>query len=112
MSAYIFVEPRDPLNAEEVLHFYAFALGLARDRHPVMLFLLGDGVLAASRTDSWVLLGELLEAGVEILADRGSLSQRAIEAAALPSGVRLATIEVVFDELAAGRTIIWQRAAA
>ncbi|HYC22113.1 MAG TPA: DsrE family protein [Candidatus Bathyarchaeia archaeon] len=110
MSAYLFVEPRDPLEADEVLHFYALALGLARDRHPVMLFLLNDGVLPASRSQSTVLLRELVEAGVEITADETSLRQRGIATSALAAGVRPATIDVVFALLAAGRTVIWQRA--
>ena len=112
MSAYVFVEPRDPLHAEEVLHFYAFALGLARDRHRVMLFLLNDGVLSARRAESAMLVRELVDAGGEVLADEGSLRQRGIEQRRLPPGVHVASVEVVFDELAAGRTILWQRAAA
>ena len=50
---------------------------------------------------------QLLDAGVEILADDFALSERGILDGSLAAGVQPASLEIVVDHLAAGRKVTW-----
>jgi hypothetical protein len=49
----------------------------------------------------------VMKAGVKVLADEFSLSERGIEPARLTTGVEPAPLEVVLDHLAAGHKTLW-----
>ena len=66
-----------------------------------------NGVLPARRSSKSAALSALAKAGVEILADDFSLRERGIGADRLADGVKSAPIDVVIDQLAAGRQVIW-----
>ena len=105
---YLLIQSRDPFETNEVRYFYQLAVGLARSRTPVTLFLVQNGVLPPARAgarDS--VLAELAAAGVEVLADEFSLRERGITLERLAAGVTAAPLDVVVDQLADGRTALW-----
>lgn len=71
------------------------------------LFLVQNGVLPARPSAQSAALSDLAGAGIEVLADDFSLSERGIAEDGLAEGVRAASLEVVVDRLAEGRKAIW-----
>lgn len=107
MSSYLFIESRDPFESADVAAQVELAAGLARDGATVTLFLVQNGVLAARRGAASDLVARATQAGVEVLADEFSLRERAIAPERLVAGVRPAPIDVVVDQLEAGRKALW-----
>jgi predicted peroxiredoxin len=107
MAAYLLIESRDPFDSNDVGCFYELASGLARDGNTVTLFLVQNGVLPARECLHSAKVAEVAAAGVEVLADEFSLRERGINGSGLVPGVRSAPLEVVIDQLAAGRKAIW-----
>ncbi len=107
MSAYLLIESRDPFEANDVAYFWDLAAGLARDGNAVTLFLVQNGVLPARPSSRSAALAALTKAGVEVLADEFSLRERGIRADRLAAGVKPAPLDVVVDQLAAGRKALW-----
>ena len=107
MAKYLLIESRDPFDSNDVGRYCELAAGLVAQGDPVTLFLVQNGVLPArhgARSDG---LTAAIEAGVEVLADEFSLSERAIRADALVAGVTPAPLDVVVDQLAEGRKALW-----
>ena len=107
MAEYLLIESRDPFDSNDVGNFYGLAENLAKAGNVVTLFLVQNGVLPARESSQSAALADLAGAGVEVLADQFSLLERGIAADRLASGVSSAALDVVVDQLAAGRKAIW-----
>lgn len=107
MTDYLLIESRDPFDSNDTQFTHDLAKGLKRHGHEVTLFLVQNGVLPARPSAHSAALSDLAQAGIEVLADDFSLSERGIAADGLAEGVRAASLEVVVDQLAEGRKAIW-----
>jgi predicted peroxiredoxin len=107
MSKFMLIESRDPFESNDVAFASDLAVGLATAGHDVTLFLVQNGVLPARRGAKAEGLAKVLSAGVRVLADEFSLSERGIEASRLVSGVTPSPIDVVVDALADGHKTLW-----
>jgi hypothetical protein len=107
MDRYLFIESLDPFESNDVDHNWALAGGLARDGHQVTLFLVQNGVLAARRNPRADALRKLADLGVQVLADEFSLRERGIRPNVLAPGVKPAPLDVVVEQLAEGRKVLW-----
>lgn len=107
MTDYLLIESRDPFDSNDTQYIRDLAKGLKRQGHEVTLFLVQNGVLPARPNVHSTALSDLARAGVEVLADDFSLSERGIPKDGLAEGVRAASLEVVVDRLAEGRKAIW-----
>jgi sulfur relay (sulfurtransferase) complex TusBCD TusD component (DsrE family) len=105
MAKYLLIESRDPFDSNDVASYYELAAGLVKEGNEVTLFLVQNGVLTARKSTRSDALVELGKAGVQILADDFSLKERGI--GALVPGVAPSAIDVVIDQLAEGRKVIW-----
>ena len=107
MSDYLLIESRDPYDSNDTQTLIDLAKGLKRQGHEVTIFLVQNGVLPARPSKASTTLSEAAQAGIEILADDFSLSERGIASGRLAQGIRAASLEVVVDQLAAGRKTLW-----
>lgn len=107
MAEYLLVESRDPFDSNDVGAFLNLAEGLVRSGNKVTLFLVQNGVLPARPSTASETLAALARSGVEVLADEFSLRERGIRPDRLASGVKAAPLDVVLDQLAAGRKALW-----
>ena len=107
MANYLLIESRDPWESSDTSTWLELATSLAKEGNTVTFFLVQNGVLPARRSSKSAALSALAKAGVEILADDFSLRERGIGADRLADGVKAAPIDVVIDQLAAGRQVIW-----
>jgi predicted peroxiredoxin len=107
MAKYLLIESRDPFDANDVANFYDMAKGLAGNGNDVTLFLVQNGVLPARPSSKSAALSEVASAGVTVLADAFSLSERGISADGLADGVEAAPLDVVIDQLADGAKAMW-----
>jgi sulfur relay (sulfurtransferase) complex TusBCD TusD component (DsrE family) len=104
---YLLLASRDPFTARDAEGFHALAERLAGRGHPVTLYLVQNGVLAARRGAAVAQLARLARAGVAVLADEFSLSERGIAVDGLADGIAPATLERVIDALADGARALW-----
>lgn len=107
MAGYLLIESRDPFQANDVERQYELAVSLRWAGHEVTLFLVDNGVLPARRGARSARLGELAQAGVEVLADEFSLRERGIPDTALAQGVKKAPIDAIVDRLEVGHKAVW-----
>lgn len=107
MAEYLLIGSRDPFESKDVTRLYGLAADLARNGDKVTLFLVQDGVLAARDSVCSSELNAVSDDGVEILADAFSLTERGISPGRLVSGVSPAPLDLIVDQLAAGRKAIW-----
>jgi len=107
VTDYLLIESRDPFDSNDTQNLYDLAKGLKRQGHEVTLFLVQNGVLPARPCPVSASLSDVAQAGVEVLADDFSLSERGISRDRLAEGVQAASLEIVVDQLAAGRKTIW-----
>lgn len=107
MAEYLIIESRDPFESNDVRGSYELAASLAKEGNAVTLFLVQNGVLPARKSPKSEALTELSQAGVEVLADAFSLRERGIGAERLAAGIKQAEIDVVVDQLAAGRKTLF-----
>ena len=107
MAKYLLIESRDPFDNNDVRHFYDLAASLVAEGNEVTMFLVQNGVFPARSSVHSQLLEQTSGAGVQILADDFSLRERGIGAGALASGVTPAPLDVVIDQLAEGRKVVW-----
>ena len=105
-AGYLFIESRDPWDSPDARAFHETAIALARSQ-PVTVFLVQNGVLAARAGASATGLDELKRAGVEVLADDFSLRERGISGDRVDGRVKAAPLDVVIDQLAEGRKVLW-----
>ncbi len=107
MADYLLIESRDPFESNDVSRLYALAGNLAKNGSKVTLFLVQNGVLSARENAQSAALSAVAGNGVEVLADEFSLRERGISPDGLVSGVSAAPLDVVVDQLADGRKVIW-----
>lgn len=106
MANYLLIESRDPFESTAALANYDLAAALAK-QGDVSLFLVQNGVLPARRCRESQRLTALAQAGVRVLADEFSLRERGIGSDQLAEGVRPAALDIVIDQLAEGRKVLW-----
>ena len=99
MANYIFIETRDPFDSRDTRFVEETAAALKNRRNNVTVFLTQNGVFACRRKADDPYLSGLIKAGVELLADDFSLSERGIGWEELHEGVRPASIEALVDAL-------------
>ena len=97
MSRYVFIESRDPFESRDTRFIEETAVGVKERGHEVTVFLVQNGVFAA-RTSARRLSG-LTDAGVTVLADDVSLSERGIKPDELAPGIQKAGIEALVDAI-------------
>ncbi len=107
MASYLLIESRDPFEINDVDYYYDIALGLKSRNNDVTLFLVQNGVFPARLNPSSERLSQLAEAGVRILADELSLSERGISVDSLVDGVEPSPLDIVIDQMVAGAKTIW-----
>ncbi len=107
MSRYMLIESRDPFDSNDVAFTYGLACDLVKAGHDVALVLVQNGVLPARRGANADGLAAVIKAGVRVLADDFSLSERGIANARLTSGVEPTKIDVVIDHMAEGHKTLW-----
>ena len=107
MDKYLLIESRDPYETREVDKNYALASALAGAGNEVTLFLVQNAVLPTRHAAKRNGLADVLDSGVQVLADEFSLRERGIPLNSLAGGIKAAPIDVVVDQLAEGRKAIW-----
>ena len=108
MSSYLLIESRDPFESRDTQFLEQLALALRRLGHQVTVFLVQNAVLATRKNASRSGIGNLSDAGVNLLADDFSLCERGIEPADLRPGVQPAGIDLLVDALVKSETkAIW-----
>ena|SRR5215510_4258590 len=106
MAAYVFIESRDPFESRDTEFVEQTAVSLKERGHPVTVFLVQNGVLAARKNTGR--LRRLAEAGVKLLADDLSLRERGIQAGELAQGIKESRIDTLVDAIAQPNTkAIW-----
>jgi predicted peroxiredoxin len=107
MASYLLIESRDTFGTGEFVFSYDLARRLAGDGNQVTLFLVQNGVMPARAGALAPNFSELVQTGVEILADDFSLRERAISTDRLQPGVKVSPLDLVIDRLAEGCKAIW-----
>src|SRR5207247_8709929 len=103
MDSYLLIESRDALESSDVAtYFYDLAAGLARERSPVTLFLVQNGVFPARRGAQTGALSAVARPDVEILADEFARRVRGSPRDRLERCVVSGPIDVVVDRLVQG----------
>src|SRR5262245_6843287 len=88
MESYLLIASRDPFTARDVDGFYALAASLAARGHPVTVFLVQNGVLAARRVSAAEPLTRLAPSAVAVLADELSVRERGTAEERRAAGLR------------------------
>ena len=104
---YLLIESRDPFDSRDVSFTYELAKQLKAEGEEVTVFLVQNGVLGARPSPGAEALKSVADAGVQVLADDFSLRERGIVAQRLVSGVKPSPLDVVIDQLAEGRKVLW-----
>ncbi len=99
MSNYLLIESRDPFESRDTQFPADTALALADRGHQVTIFLIQNGVLASRWHAHASSLQELLTAGITILADDFSLSERGIRAEEIRTGIQTVMIGSLVEAL-------------
>lgn len=108
MTNYLFIESRDPFESRDIRFVEETAVALKRAGHDVTVFLVQNGVLATRSSAQNSYLSCLTRAGVNVLVDDFSLSERGIQPADLLAGIQPAGIESLVDALVQENTkAIW-----
>jgi sulfur relay (sulfurtransferase) complex TusBCD TusD component (DsrE family) len=107
MAKYVLIESRDPFETNGVAFCRDLATRLAGQGDDVTLFLVQNGVLPARVGAKSEGLSALAAAGIKVVADSFSLTERGIPVAALASGIRPAPLDIVVDVMAAGGKVLW-----
>jgi sulfur relay (sulfurtransferase) complex TusBCD TusD component (DsrE family) len=108
MTNYVFIESRDPFESLDVRFVGETAAALSKRGHQVTVFLIQNGVLVARSLARDSYLARLAEAGVRLLADDFSLSERGIHTTELRPGIQTSNVEALVDALLEENTkAIW-----
>ncbi|HLF84267.1 MAG TPA: DsrE family protein [Blastocatellia bacterium] len=108
MTNYVFIESRDPFESRDTQFILDTATALKQRDSEVTVFLVQNGVLAARMNARGSHLPHLAEAGITLLADEFSLSERGIEPAELIPAVGQSSIDALVELLMRGDTkVIW-----
>ena len=106
MSDYLLIESRDPFESG-CSHYHDLACELAASGNRVTLFLVQNGVLVTRPCRFSDKVKDIADRGVEVLADEFSLRERGISTDILVDGVKASPLEIVIDQLAEGRKVLW-----
>ncbi|MCM3869410.1 MAG: DsrE family protein [Pyrinomonadaceae bacterium] len=108
MTHYVFIESRDPFESRDTRFVEETATALKQRGDEVTVFLVQNGVLAARQNARDNSLARMAAAGVSLLADDFSLSERGIQPAELRPGIERSGIEHLVDVLVQDHTkAIW-----
>jgi len=108
MTNYLFIEARDPFTSRDPEFLERTAIALKQRGHQVTVFLVQNGVLAARKNIRDGYLSRLTGAGVTLLADDFSLSERGIQAGELLPGIQPSGMETLVEVLLTENTkAIW-----
>jgi|SRR5688572_28625502 sulfur relay (sulfurtransferase) complex TusBCD TusD component (DsrE family) len=108
MTHYVFIESRDPFESRDTQFVEQTATALRQRGHQVTVFLVQNGVLAARQNARDTSLARMAAAGVSLLADDFSLSERGIQSAELRTGIEPAGVERLVEVLVQEQTrAIW-----
>ena len=107
MAKYLLIETRDPFESSDVGFYHDLTRRLAAEGNQVILYLVQNGVLPARSGARASGLAELVQAGVEVLADDFSLRERGIPAGRLLAGIKPSPLDLVIDEMAKGYKVMW-----
>jgi hypothetical protein len=107
MQNFLLMESRDSFDCRDAGFCVDLARSLAGAGHSVTLLLVQNGVLSARATAHAAGIAELVAAGVTVLADRFSLSERGIPEHRLAGGIRSTALDVVVDRMIDGWNVIW-----
>jgi hypothetical protein len=102
------VETRDPLAARDVEWTTGLLATMRQAGQICTLMLAENGVLGARNSAYPVAISHLIDAGVEILADRFALCERGIADSELAAGISAADLDVVIERLVAGDRVLWR----
>src|ERR1051325_7517382 len=106
MSNYIFIESRDPFESRDTAFIEETALAVKDRGHDVTIFLVQNSVLGGRRSAHP--LDQLANAGVTLLADDLSLSERGIKTDELVAGIQPSTIAELVEQITRPNTkAIW-----
>lgn len=98
MSNYIFIESRDPFESRDTEFIEETALAVKDRGHDVTIFLVQNGVLGARKNAHR--LDRLAKAGVTVLADDLSLTERGLKTDELVPGIRPSAIDELVERIA------------
>ena len=108
MSHYLFIESRDPFESRDTRFVEETATALKQRGHDVTVFLVQNGVLASRQNARDKSLARMAAAGVSLLVDDFSLSERGIQPAELQPGIEQSGIDQLVDVLVQEHTkAIW-----
>lgn len=108
MTGYLFIETRDPFESRDTEFVAETAAALKERDNDVTVFLVQNGVLAARRGARDPYLARLAQAGVRILADDFSLSERGIAGDELRAEVAQSGVDALVEMLARRETkAVW-----
>ncbi len=106
MTEYVLIESRDPFESRDTEFIEQTAIAIRERGHPVTVFLVQNGVLAARQSTRR--LERLTQAGVTLLADNLSLRERGIRNEELAPSVQESEIGALVDEIVQENTkAIW-----
>jgi hypothetical protein len=107
MKDLMIVETRDPIAHGDVGWMGRLAVDMSGDGVATTVFLADNGVLGARRGAPSA-IGDWIQAGVGVAADRFALRERGIFDADLLPGVVPADIDLVLERLVSGAPVIWR----
>jgi hypothetical protein len=99
MAHYLFIETRDPFESRDTAFVEETAIALKQRGNKVTVFFVQNGVLAARQKAQVPYIEHLSQAGVSLLADDFSLSERGIQPTELHERLTPTTIDVLVDSL-------------
>lgn len=100
MAKYLFIESQDPLEDRGAEEYLGFALELARQQHPVTVFLVENAALAARKGAQLPVRDALREAGATLKVDEFALSERGIGVERLAPGLQAGTVDQLVELVA------------
>jgi predicted peroxiredoxin len=108
MSRYVIIESRNPFDSRECRFITETARALKERGNEVVVFLVQNGVLAVRKKAAGNHLRLLSEAGVALLADTFSLSERGIQTSELIPAIQQAGVDALVDLVVTENTkAIW-----
>ena len=107
MGQYLLIESQDSFSSNAAQEHVELAVALKRAGNDVTLYLVQNGVLPSRSGADGEALHEAIAAGIEVLADDFSLSERGITDRDVARGVRPASIDAVVERLAASWKVMF-----
>jgi intracellular sulfur oxidation DsrE/DsrF family protein len=107
VANYLFIQSQDPFTETHTATQFGLIRQLREAGNTVAVLLVQNGVTATRSGAKAAAFDQLLDGGIDVMADSFSLQQREIATAQLKPGVRAGAIEVVADALLAGHKVIW-----